>query len=187
MDKISFTGLRNIGAYQWRVPYVAPNVKRTHMIVNLVDDYNGKDLSEYKQLIKKYKGENGSLLFDKDSNFLHIMTSVFKNKNDIPELAINGNVIEPKKETLPLFSYVGKLVRRISNMKDKEFDIRQDFKYGPDGDTFVVPFLSITDLAEIHEVDAKKLIDRVYSPENNRRVAKTIDEHIMRQMLDYLK
>ena len=42
MDKVNFTGLRNIGALRIRVPKDGTELINTHMIVNLTDDVAGK-------------------------------------------------------------------------------------------------------------------------------------------------
>ena len=55
MDKVNFTGLRNIGALRIRVPKDGTELINTHMIVNLTDDAAGKDLTEFREVLQKCK------------------------------------------------------------------------------------------------------------------------------------
>ena len=187
MDQINFTGLKNIGAYSKRLPYAPKNQTRTHMIINLTDDYNGNDLTEFKKIAKKCRPILGNMNFAKDPNFIHIMTSSLNAKGDIPEMAVNYIVVPPRRETLPLFSFIAKLTRRIAHMADNEFIINNDFKYNKDGDSFIFPIVKVSELTKNNEQKTKQLLEEIYSPENNREVSKLINKHIQTQMENYLK
>lgn len=187
MDKINFTGLKNIGSYSKNLPYYPKNQLRTHMIINLTDDYQGNDLTEFKEIAKKCRPLLGNMNFAKNSNFIHIMTSTTNLKDDVPGMAVNHIVIPARKETLPLFSYIAKLTRRIANMTDKEFIINNDFKYNNDGESFIFPLIKVSDLTKHNKQKTNQLLDEIYSPENNRKVSQIINNHIQQQMEDYLK
>lgn len=188
MDKTNFTGLRNIGGYSGSLPYLIKDNHRTHLLVNLTDDFKGRDLSEFKNVMKKCESEIGKCMFPKDNNFIHIMTSVFTDIKDIPELAVNYTVIKPTTKTLPIFDYIAKLTKRIAKMSDKDFDIRECFKYGPDGNEYIIPNINVTDLVEAGNVEQQaKLLDKIYSPETARKTASKINKHIQFQMNDYFQ
>jgi len=183
-NNINFTGLRNIGSYTKQLACVPPCVKRTHLLVNLTDDYKGKDLTEFKNVAKRCEPAIGECSFPFDSNFIHIMTSVCNDGKDIPDLAVNYKVIPAETKTMPMFDYISKLVKRISQMADKDFVINQDFKFGPDGDEYLLPLIKISDLTR-NKQERLQLLDEVYSPQSNRATAKKIFYDIQKKMYDY--
>lgn len=187
MDNINFTGIRNIGAFAKPLTYTSPNVKVTHMIINLTDDYNGKDLTEFKEVAKKCEPIIGRCEFGKNPNFIHIMTSLSEKKDSIPILVVNYLIIPIKRETLSMFSFVAKLTRRISQMSDNQFEISNDFKFGPAGDSYILPCHKVSTLNSSDPKKTKELLNEIYSPANNKRVAKIINKQIQYSMEDYLK
>ena len=63
MDKVNFTGIRNIGAYMKPLPYAMPNTTKTYLIAQLTDDFDGKDLNEFKEAAKKCEQITGKCVF----------------------------------------------------------------------------------------------------------------------------
>lgn len=187
MDNINFTGIRNIGAYVKPLQQSLPDVTVTHMVINLTDDYNGKDLTEFKEVAKKCEPIIGKCRFAKDPNFIHVMTSSVQEKGLIPRLAVNYIVIPIQRETLSMFSFIAKLTRRISQMSEKQFEIANDFKFGPDGDSYIFPMHKVSDLNPSNPDKTRELLSEIYSPNNDKQVAKLINEHIQISMEDYLK
>lgn len=186
MDNINFTGIRNIGAYMKPLPYAIPGTTRTHMIINLTDDFNGNDLKEFKEIAKKCEPVIGRCIFPNDSNFIHIMTSVVNGGKDLPDLAVNYIIIPVRRGTLSMFSYIAKLTRKIASMPDEKFDIRKDFKYGSYGDEYIFPGIRVSDMNPSKPSKTKEFLDEIYSPSNDREVAKVINKHIQARMEDYL-
>ena len=187
MDNINFTGLRNIGAYMKPLPYAMPNTTKTYMIVNLTDDFNGKDLTEFKKAAKKCEPIIGKCIFPYNSKFIHIMTNVINNGKDLPDLAVNHIIIPAQRETLSMFSYIAKLTKRIAQMTNESFDIHKDFKYGPDGDNFIFPAGRVSNFNPDNPEKTHEFLDEIYSPETDRKVAIVINRHIQARMEDYLK
>lgn len=161
-----------------------PNLRRTHLLVNLTDDFNGKDLTEFRQVAKKCQPIIGQCIFPEDNRFIHIMTNVLDDGKDIPDLAVNYTVIPAETGTMSMFTYISKLAKRIAQMNDKDFILNKDFKMGPDGDRFLIPALNITTLAK-NEQEYLDILDEAYSPVSNRNAAKRIFFDIQKKMFDY--
>lgn len=187
MDKVNFTGIRNIGAYMKPLPYAMPNTTKTYLIAQLTDDFDGKDLSEFKEAAKKCEQITGKCVFPYDNRFIHIMTNVVNNGKDIPALAVNHIIIPARRETLAVFSFIAKLTRKIAKMPDEKFKICKDFKFGPDGDSFIFPAGRVSNFNPENPEKTREFLEEIYSPESDRQVARMINRHIQMEMEDYLK
>lgn len=124
--KISFTGIKNPGYYSKKI-YTADlynndgcryssndyiNINCINM--ELTDDYNGKDLSEYKKQLEKSNVKD--LEHPLNSNFINIGVL----KGELPEdkgtyLFLNGKPIEVEDGNLPIISF---MVKKILQLKD---------------------------------------------------------------------
>lgn len=186
MDNINFTGLKNIGflnIYE-KQPQIPFPLRRSNMIIQLTDDYNGKDLSEFKEILKKCATKEESYIFPHDSNFLHLFTAQYENSIDIPELFVNWIKVPTENKTMPLFTYIAKVTKRIASMKSKDFIVDNDFKYGPDGNEYIFPMKKLTDF--IYPENIPRTLDMIYSQHSCKYGADKINNDIQTQMLDYL-
>ena len=187
MNDINFTGLQNMGACACSM--VSEKGKRvgSFLLVNLKADARGKYLSEYENVLGRCSNSFYNK-FPDDKNFLHIqtLTSLPANKEGkvIPQLVVNGHVVPTKTETMPLFTYVARLTKRILGMSEKEFKIAEDFKYGPDGDSYLTRDVKFSEL-DLTPEQRKLLIDEVYSLNSVKTSAKFINDDIQAQMMDY--
>ncbi len=128
MDKISninFTGISNIGFINFRREPGAKGALSRSLSMVLRDDVKGKDLSEYKLVLRKITDSPSDYHFDPDSpNVLNV--ECYSDRNgDV--LMLNGNVIEPDTNTMPVFSYIAKLTRKIANMPKKDMVVNNDY------------------------------------------------------------
>ncbi|MBE7712797.1 MAG: hypothetical protein E7Z87_03545 [Cyanobacteria bacterium SIG26] len=186
MNNINFTGLKNIGGYNGPLPTVPDPIRKCHLIVQLTDDTNGNDLTEYKRIINNAEPHIGNTKFIPEDEFVHIMTSVVDDGEDIPELAVNSKIIPPKTETMPLFTFIAKLTKRIAAQQNKDFNCDYLFLNNSESDRYVVPLLSISDIAEYIKLPKNIVKVAIYSPRMGRKVAQEINDNICQQMFDYL-
>lgn len=186
MNNVSFTGLRNIGACSFAYNYEKGKRIGTALLVNLIDDNKGKDFSEYKDVMRKCS-ESFEHYFPEDKNFLHVQTiKYFPDDEDfetVPQLIVNGFPVEPETKTMPLFSYIAKLTKRIIGSTEGDIKISNDFKYGPDADIYISD-IKISEL-EASQERRKLILDNIYSLPSAKAGANNINNDIQAQMMDY--
>ncbi len=205
--QINFTGIKNIG-YETRqtrsiyyddgtCEFLCPDddmskedydedIYDHYITVQLTDDYNGKDLTEFRNKIKNTKfaeylhPENPDLLSFSISKT--DFTDEFVTKPEV-EFYINdcADELEVKDENLALFSYFGKLLKRISQMKDSEFIVNKNY-IETDASTSIIIG---DDLREDYGEHYEQIMKQVHSPEVVRNGAKEMDKILVDRMLDY--
>lgn len=106
MNNVSFTGLQNVGACHVAGTFERGKMVGTSLLVNLTNDFKGKDLTEYENVMRKCSDSFGHY-FPHDKNFLHIQTQKFifndEDFETVPQLIVNGFPVEPETKTMPLF------------------------------------------------------------------------------------
>lgn len=128
MDKISninFTGISNIGYLQFKRPDGAKGAISRSLSMVLRDDLKGKDFSEYKVVLDKVTKSPPDYYFDlKKQNILNV--ECYSDRNcDV--FMLNGNVIEPENKTMPIFSYIAKLTKKIAAMHENDIIVNKDY------------------------------------------------------------
>ena len=128
MDKInniSFTGIRNIGYIKYKrlSPVVAMKSRSLSMVLS--DDYNGKDLTEFLDVLKKIPRTQYGYQHPESKDILNIECATF---NDYDTLLINGKPIKVDDEHLPMFSYIAKLTRKIAGLTDEQMVVNETYK-----------------------------------------------------------
>ena len=183
MDKINFTGIKNTGFMHTKV--IHPNymraLQRNYLLVQLTDDYNGKDLAEFKETVKKCQPELGECVFPYDSSFVNIFTQKWDD-NDIPRLFVNFKEIVPSRSTMPLFSYIAALTRRLADIPKVE--INRCFKYGPDGDKFMYGDVNLSEIVR-DSAQLENALQSIYNVKSVNAGAKLINNDIQEQMYDF--
>ena len=194
MNNVSFTGLRNIGGCTLYQTTLQQNIyeKQDYLIALLTDDYNGKDLTEFKNVAKLCRDKLGSCTNADDNRFLHIETKTLCNVENeyekyVPKIFINGKEVPPSRSTIPMFSYIAKLTRRINGMKSEEFVYNQDFKYGTAGRTSLVPDYDLGDIVRNFKWKLSEFIEKIYSADSSCCTAKVVNDNISEIMMDYFK
>ena len=195
MDSITFNGVKNVGAcaFSKNILGTTKSVVKNNLIMQLTDDFNGKDLTAFEDVIKKCDAKSWYRSFPEDTRIIHIMTTYTRDESKeieslIPELYLNYNPVPVNKKTLPLFSFIAKLTRRISNMKDEEFVRAADFVYGPIGRICLIPEYDMLNIANYFKYKFKTFMDEVpFSNKSSREFAKEINKNIDTQMRDYLR
>lgn len=186
MNNVSFTGLQNVGACHVAGTFERGKMVGTSLLVNLTNDSKGKDLTEYENVMRKCSDSFGHY-FPEDKNFLHVQTiKYFPDDEDfetVPQLVVNGYVVPTENKTMPLFSYIAKLTKRVLASSEKDIKISNDFKYGPDGDSYLTG-MRVSDNVENPE-QKRLLLDSFYSLPEAKKGAKSINDAIQAQMMDY--
>ena len=195
MDGITFTGIKNIGAcgFSKTIPKSPYAIVKNSLIAQLTDDYKGKDLSAFEDVIRECNAKRWYRSFPEDNRIIHIMTEYKTDlskeiENPVPRLFLNYNQVPVNRETLPLFSFIAKLTRRISNMNDDEFVRAGDFVYGPIGRICLIPDFDMKAVAKNLKYKFKNFMDEVpFSNKSSREFAQKINDNINTQMKDYLR
>lgn len=179
--QISFTGIRNATAYSYIDNGMSS--RDIQLSTQLKDDENGKDLSEYKQLIKKFP----DFQHEHYSNFIHISTMQVGKGDDMEtNTFLNGNLVPENDKYLPIFSYIGKLTKKISNLPNDKFPVDEAYKRSD-----FAKFATIYDeemlSEELKELNYFKLNspDEIYQPENVKGCANEICKNITNCMMEY--
>ena len=179
-NKINFTGLKNTAALQFIKCNTVNNEKiiNTNMLVQLTDDFNGKDLTEFYDVVKKCKTLGFEIpRFNLDKNFIYLSCQKSSNTSYLPNLYINGKRLASKNATMPMYSYIMKLAKRVSKMAEKnEIEVNKDFKYGEDAPVYINPFNEIK--LELNNSD----MDGICSQENVKQGFDIVQDVITERM-----
>lgn len=177
--QISFTGIRNATAYSYNgIPS-----REANLSAQLKDDENGNDLSEYKQLIKKFP----DFQHNRYSNFIHISTmQVEKGDNMETNTFLNGTLVPENDKYLPIFSYIGKLTKKISNLPNDKFPVDEAYRrsdFAKVATIYDEEMLS----EELKDLNYFKLNspDEIYQPEKVKGCANEICKNITNCMIEY--
>ena len=195
INNIAFTGIRNVGGCtNTRILKGSSQISvSNNLILQLTDDYNGADLSEFKKLINKGNTKNWFKNFPGDNRVFHVMTHYGADmekefSETVPSLFINYKLVPVERETLPIFSFIAKITRRISNMADSEFKRSDDFKYGIIGRIALVAQCDFAEVAKKAKMNFEEFMDNVpFSNDASRETAEVINKNINEQMKDYLR
>lgn len=124
MDKInniSFTGISNIAQCEFRR---TPRTFSKSLSMILKDDFNGKDLTEFKSVINKITDNPAYFKNEDTPNLLNIENFADETGRG---LFVNGSLVELNDKNLPMFSYLAKLTKRIAKMPEKEMVVNRDY------------------------------------------------------------
>lgn len=184
-NKINFTGLQNMGGAFLTLDRGKGRPIRTNMLLaNLTDNFDDKDLTEYTDVLNKC-GLGQNYEFKPDRTFIHLLTQTGDSEFSVPKLYLNQLEVVPQKKTMPLFTYLAKLTKKIINMEDKDFFVTDEFKFGSEGDSYVIPGKSIMAISAFNGIDNELMLNQTYSPLTSRIAAQKINNDIQSQMVDY--
>ena len=121
---INFTGIKNIAAaYVPKTTYLPKSYdnkigSRLCMNMELTDDDENKDLTEYRQMLKSYP----YLINEINNRNLNIEYKTEIEKNTLYGiLKLNGHLVRSLPENGDLLNFVSRLVQRVANFKEKDF------------------------------------------------------------------
>lgn len=116
MDKINFTGYRNVGALKLEFNHpTLSNFRR--MMIELTDD-GIADLTEFRKDLKRFRRQ-------RQDNFLQLDLYELKECNPATRsnhfIVVNGNPIEIKPKNIPLLKHIADLQADIATAEDEKF------------------------------------------------------------------
>lgn len=115
MDKISFTGMKNISHYVERFRNYNDSINEERW---LSVELTGRDLHRFQRAMKRSNLDKKYYTNPIKDNFLNINTYSVSNEDAI---AINNNLLEVNDETLPMFTELARITRKVFNKKDSKF------------------------------------------------------------------
>ena len=195
--RINFTGIKNVG-YETRQYFHYVNnhesgdefeeVEDEHFLnLELTDDKDGNDLSEFKKMIKttdlNYYDHpvdpamlNIAISRDVVRDYLGqtIDYQVYINEAD-KELVI-------KDENLPFFTYLAKLMNKVKDTPDNKFKLEDDYLYSKDA---AVSVIIGEDLEDTYGESYPEALKEIYSPQKIKSGISIMNNIIRDMMMDY--
>lgn len=171
MDKISFTGIKNVSFFTERFRNYNDVFTEERW---LSAELTGRDLHKFQRAMKRSNMDKSNYTNPVRDNFININTYSIPNEDAI---AINNNLLEVNDDTLPMFTELARITRKIFNKKDSKFVC--DEKY-LDSDCFnKALFID----KEIDDLTSTQL----HMPENAKNGAKKINNVIQKIMERYFQ
>ena len=125
IDQINFKGISNVGfiTYSKKVNNKMSGNYSLSMVLS--DDKKGKDLSEFRNVVKKI----GKDLLDYNNNVASDIVNITCSKTPKSNLVyVNGNCLHEEDRFLPMFSFIAKMTRKISNMNKDDLQVDNYYK-----------------------------------------------------------
>lgn len=203
--QVNFTGIQNISydyrkykesiynGYSLELPLdedidknnYDEDVSEHYINLELTDDENGQDLTEFRKQIKT-TDLKGDCLHPVRKNLLNI--AIIEEKytdNTKPDVSIiinnHPDELEINDKNLPMFSYITKLLKRISKADDESFIITKDYLQN-DAATSIIPG---EDLSEEYSKGYIYKLGEIHAPDNVKKGAENMSKIITDRMLDY--
>lgn len=123
ISPINFTGIKNIGYA--KVYKDTPVQKNSRVVMNmeLTDDDNNKDLSEYRKILTKHQGLKNEI----NDKYINIEYETQQQDGFIfAKAKLNGNIIIPVAENFSVINFMKNIVNRVAHFKSKDFQIDDD-------------------------------------------------------------
>lgn len=197
---VNFTGFRNIGYSKGRIYSAIKNGEKTlidpnsfvdvHSFnVELKDDFDGKDLTEFAKSLKASKKvERG--LHPEGPDFMNVALyeshvpgdeGIYVNLNDKP--------VDICDDNLPIISYITKFMKKVLKHPDNKFVVNQDYLFSKAAAVSIDLKRDLrTMFCDENGFHADKYIDFIcaaHSPEATKIGAKEIFEKLQGRMMDY--
>lgn len=208
--QINFTGIKNMG-YEYRqyrtyvdedgdVIFVDPdeNVSKKdydednyehYLNVQLTDDYNGKDLTNFRNAVKT--SDLCNYLHPVNPTMLNIsidktdFTDEYAAKPEVDFFINNreGERLEVNDRNLKLFSFIGQLLKRISTLNDNDFVVNKDYIENDAATSVLLGY----DLRDEYGNYYDNVMDQTHSPEIVRNGAAKMSEILTNKLVGYFK
>lgn len=176
-NKISFTGIRNIAS----VPFKREGYHPTRNIsLTLTNDSYGQDLQEFANVLSKLKTNSSVYKSEDHLNVLNL--ECLHGADNNRWLSVNGTILEPNDETIPMFSFFAKLTRKIINMPEKAMSVNEYYKNNIANYTLVHG----QEFENYDQLVRDGFIDRLFDKNNVVAGAKEINSSIQKIMNKFL-
>lgn len=171
MDKISFTGIKNVSHFAERFKSCEDFFTEESW---LNAELTGKDLHRFQRAMKRSNLDKKDYINPLKDNFLNVNTYSMP---DEAAIAVNNNLLEVNDETLPVFTELARITRKIFNKKDSKFVC--DDKY-LNSDYFNKSLFIDKEIDDLTSTE-------FHMPENAKNGAKKINNVIQRIMERYFQ
>ena len=194
MDKINFCGYRNIGFFKriavndevFNPKAIKDGIDEMFLTVQLKDDFNGKDLTEFKKAINKAEIERNPNPIGNDFvNIAVIKEYSCEDAKPVEDITffVNDNRLDVNDDNLGFLSHIVKLVRKISETPKENFVHNQNFI---NGDKAPRAIILNEDLDEFGaQIGMPNLVKKLYTPEMAKDGARQIYERMQNVMVNY--
>ena len=135
---ISFHGVKNVGSYYYSRPsaeqvrlgnYVLILKKGRHTNIHVeLNNKNGNDLDEFKDILKKYPNDHNSCALNFAFDYFQDENTGARQKFYI----VNNHQIQMNDENLPVLSKIFKLMKKISKMDKEELKVENSYVNSPE-------------------------------------------------------
>lgn len=122
-NKVNFTGIKNIASVGFRREGFHPT-QNISMILS--DDFHGKDFEAFRNELRKLGSNSGKYINQEDTHLLNL--EYRKGAKNNQWIILNGVLLEEKDSNLSMFSYLAKLMQKVTNKPAKEFKVDNDYK-----------------------------------------------------------
>lgn len=186
---INFTGIKNVGSLSSKSTHPLLPIELHVLNVQMTDDYNGKDLSEYRKVLNK-TSNNGTSFFNSIApDFLNIHVLKFEDNtnNVITKYIVNGHVLKISDSNIPIIEFISKITKKISKTNEKDFIINKDYL---DSDEFRYGFVPGNDIdislgSNATSETKEDLRKTIHTPRSVKKCAEKIHNNIHNTMLKY--
>lgn len=172
----SFTGIRNASYCFFNIDKDRGSYER-YLNMQLKDDINGEDLTRYRKIIEKFPEFKPAYKY---SNFINVKT---KNVFDTQVIYMNNVAIPETDEYLPLYSYLGKLTKKVSQLPEEKLPVDRLYLENDYSDKCLLQGKSISE--KINKPFAI-IKDRLHNPERVLKGAERINNDIYECMVNYI-
>ncbi len=140
--QVNFTGIRNVG-YNCDLMYPTyiqdgksvynPNEYADMNVINmqLKDDYNGKDLSDYKKAVQTSDVENKRHPIVPDFINLAVLKGELPTDKDT-YFFLNGSKLEVNDQNMTIFSFLAKTLKKLKEQSLDKFVVDNDYLFSSD-------------------------------------------------------
>ena len=175
---IHFTGIRNASYIVNTTKNCSIPMKERILNVQLTDDEFGNELSEFKKIIKTTGGEFLNRL---NKDFVNI--NYFSiNRDDAPAFILNGKLLQETDQNLPIFTFIGKLTKKISKMHNDNFVNDLSYlKFQSDS-----ALLLDQKLSKALDEEFPYCLERFHQPDKIKKGAAKINKGLQHLMIEYL-
>lgn len=172
---VSFTGIRN-ASYNYLIQDRESNTRERYLNLQLKDDEYGNDRTIYREMMEKYPDFKPKIL----GNFINIKTTTVFDKKIIH---VNGVAIPETDEFLGLYSYIGKLTKRISETPIEQMPVDRKYIISDYADTAL---LQGERFSEKIKMSYNDFLSESLNPNRVKKGAARICNDIQVCMLEYL-
>jgi len=192
VNNINFTGLRNIGGMfnieinadpRNSIGYLKP-IERKYLLVKLTNDKYGNDLDKYEQALALGTPELDKFRFIHDKRYINIFTEKPYHSTLPTKIFLNLKELPVRKNTIPMFDFLAKITKKVANKPDADFIYDENFPICYAGDLFIMGDTKISEISN-SKTDFINRTFNIYNPKTAKAIAKSINDSIQEQMIDY--